>query len=171
MSLKKVNFPNFLKAFPKVILPVHLDAESHLTFSKENKPLPLQLIHAYISPHEKVEGDEFTEYIPCFQIPPQEHFVGVVYWKAQLLDYHYVLNTYTKEGEFIHSYHIGGTRSDGQNIAQLLSTIQPNLQIHMAAGTTKVGDKEYNPTDTKVFKIELLSNGEANIEMDENIWS
>jgi len=170
-AIKKISFPNFLKMFPPVDLPVTLDEQSHLTFSRENKPLPPSLIEKYIIPHDKGDIDEFTEFIPCFRIEGQSEFHAIVYWKAMLMDYNYIMVTYDKKGEFIQSYHIGGTRSDGHQIARLLSTIHPNLQIDLAAGSSPLNADEYSPTDTKVFKIQLLPNGTANIEMDETIWS
>lgn len=171
MALKKITFKNFLECFPNIELPVTLDENTHHTFSQENRPLAPALIQHYIIPHLNTEVDEFTEFIPCFQIPSQPKFEAVVFWRAGLLDYNYIMNTYEKDGSFIKSYHIGGTKSDGQNIARLLCTIQPNLQIHMAAGQGDINQPDYSPTDTKVFKIELLDNGEAHIEMDENIWT
>lgn len=171
MAIKKINFANFLKLFPKVELPITLDEHSHHTFSKENKPLPAALIEKFIIPHDKGQIDEFTEYIPCFRIPEQQDFEAVVYWKAMLMDYNYIMITFDKKGNFIQSYHIGGTRSDGHQIARLLSTIHPSLQIDLAAGSSALNQTEYSPTDTKVFKIQLLPNGTANIEMDETIWS
>jgi triacylglycerol esterase/lipase EstA (alpha/beta hydrolase family) len=171
MSKTRTTFKDFIKAFPAIELPVVLDGNIHHTFSQENKPLRTDFIEEFILPYDKMEVDEFTEYVPCFRLPDQLHFHGVVYWRAALMDYNYVLITFDKKGECIQTYHIGGTKTDGMQLVQLLCTIHPNLKIDLAAGSNALSEEEYEPKETKVFHIQLLEDGTADIEMDETIWS
>ncbi|MDX1684387.1 MAG: hypothetical protein R3275_04070 [Saprospiraceae bacterium] len=168
---KSPDFKEFVRFFPKVELPIQLNEEDHHTFSTQNKPLPLDFIERFISPYEKEASDEFTEYVPCFRLPDTKNFIGLVYWRAKLMDYHYMLNTYEKDGSFKQSIHIGGTRTDGKNMARLVCTIKDKGQIEMVAGSAPVGEKHYDPKDSKVFVVHLDEGGRADIEMNETLLS
>ena len=154
-----------------VELPVSLNEEDHHTFSVENKPLPENLIQQFIRPYEKEDMDEFTEYVPCFRLPKTKEYVGIVFWRAKLMDYHYMLHTYKKNGEFIQAIHIAGIRSDGDTMARLFCTIKDLNTIQLVAGSADIGQKDYEAQESKAFLIELDDNGMADIEMDESLNS
>jgi hypothetical protein len=166
---KRIKFKDFLERFPEVELPIALTEETHHTFSRHNKPLSEEMIAEFIEPHEQDERDEFTEYVPCFRLPEQQAFVGIVYWKAKLLDYNYMLMTFGLDGHFVKAYHISGLKTDGQKMAKLFCTINENLNIHLVAGTSDVTEKEYDASTSKAFIITINEQGTADIEMDENL--
>lgn len=162
-------FKAFVNFFPKVELPINLNEETHHTFSVENKPLPDIYINEFIEPYEKEPIDEFTEYVPCFRLPQTKEYVGVVFWRAKLLDYHYMLHTYDKKGTFIQAIHIAGTRTDGQKMAKLFCTIKDLNTIHLVAGSAPLDDPHYEASESKAFSIDLDDQGRADIEMDETL--
>lgn len=164
-------FKTFLKFFPKMDYPIDLNEDAHHTFSVENKPLPSAFIEAFIQPYEKDEADEFTEYVPCFQLPNNDIYHGIVYWRAKLMDYHYMLNTYEKDGTFIQAIHIAGLRTDGEQVAKLFCTIKDKNHIHLVAGSSSVDQTHYDASTSKAFIIQLEDDGTADIEMDETLFT
>lgn len=158
-STPKLKFSHFLDLFPEVELPVQLTAESHHIFSQNNEPLPEPVIHQYIVPTEDEAPDEFTEYIPCFLVPGTEEFAGVVYWRAGLMNYRYVLLTFTKKGEYIDSRVIAGTFSDGHKVTHAVATIDEDLGIVIVSGEAPSAETPYDPSLSEVTEIELLPDG------------
>lgn len=156
----KHSFQDFLKKFPPVELPVSLTNESHFIFSKENDVLPSSLVEEYIVANDE-EVDEFSEYIPCFRLPDQNNFHGIVYWKAGLLVYEYYLVTFDKNGKFITKQVIAGLKSNRESILQRLAVIDEELIISIAEGTQSDPQKNnYNPSATKAYHMEILSSGD-----------
>ncbi|NJL74490.1 MAG: hypothetical protein HC892_05055 [Saprospiraceae bacterium] len=90
-----IDFQHFIEYFPVLELPIRLDDEVHHTFSLENEPLPLLAIEQYLLPVED-DADELTEFVPCFRVPETYDFHAVVYWKAGIMNYQYILATFEK---------------------------------------------------------------------------
>jgi hypothetical protein len=154
-----VQFHHFLEKFPEVELPVTLSDDTHLDFSKENLPLPPQMIEEHITRYEATEPDEFTEYIACFSIiPTEKDFKIVVYWKAGLLNYDYVLATYDKKGKMLDKKAIAGTKVIGEDIKRSIAIIKEDLTIQVVEGIEEKG-KIFDPEATKTRRYEVLSSG------------
>ena len=154
-----VSFGQFLEMFPLVNLPVTLGEETHRAFSRENEPLQAALIEQWIVP---LEGalDEFSEVIAGFRIPETHDFHAVVYWKAALLTYQYILVTFEKNGTVIDRRVIAGMHSDQRAITQSVATIEEDWMIYVVTGQVNTGnDQDYNPESSKAFEMELLSDG------------
>ena len=164
---KKVTFEDFYEVFPVIDLPVSLGDADHHIFSGQNKPLSQSMIEEFIIPNEKEEVDEFTEFVPCFRIPDQKNFKGLVYWRAKLLDYHYILATFDNNGNVVASSHIAGMRTDGKNIARLVAGVNANLEIDMIVGKDEINSKEYEASASKSFKIIIEESGRLDISMNE----
>ena len=168
-KIKAPSFKDFLKVFPEVELPIALSEDDHHTFSNKNKTLSESMVEEFIRPREMDEIDEFTEYVPCFRLPHHDNYIAIVYWRAKLMDYHYMMQTYTQKGEFIQSIHIAGMRTDGEKIAQLFCHIKENRTIHLVAGSAEADSTKYDPASSKAFKITLNHDGTSEIEMDETL--
>ena len=168
MSTKKPSFSQFLDFFPLIELPVNLTDETLMVFSKENKPLPMPFVNEYIMKHDRTEPDEFTEYVPCFRIPDSEKFHGLVYWKAQLLNYEYHLVTFNEKGEFITGKVLGGTITNGNTVIKTVASIDQDWIIHIVSGEDDVQSPDYNPEDSKAYSMELLSTGDIIFSLNEN---
>lgn len=155
---KKVSFGDYFNKFPTIELPITLGSDTHLEFSKANKPLDPLEVEDFILPMEE-SVDEFTEFIPCFSLPNTAGFFAVVYWKASLMDYQYRLVTYKKGGEIISHQVIAGTFSNGDMIVQSMATIDTYWTIHVVSGQAKANAKEYDPTQSVAKEYELFTDG------------
>lgn len=152
-------FHQFLSKFPVIELPVILNDEAHHTFSTANSPLTEAMIRQFIAPWEAGAEDEFTEYVPCFQLPQTEGFHAIVYWKADLMSYLYTLATYTTKGQAIDRRVIAGTFVKGQTITQSVATINEEREIFVASGQSKVQDDAYDAATSTAYELELAPDG------------
>jgi hypothetical protein len=159
-KLPKVDFRHFLEKFPEVELPITLGEEAHHDFSLTNDPLPTLMIAQYIDLIEGGESDELTEFIACFQIPETGEFYAVVYWKAELMAYQYVLATFSKKGVLIDKRTIAGTYSDGKTLTQSVATIDEDWTIHIVTGQTAVERRVYDASSSTAYELEILPDGQ-----------
>jgi len=158
--VKAVTFNQFLSKFPFIELPVLLNDESHHTFSTENSPLPEAMIQLFIQPIEDAECDEFTEFIPCFQLPVQEEYHSLVYWRAGLLQYHYTLATFSKKGHFIDKRIIAGTFIQEATLTQSVATINESFEIFIASGRGNTQSDEYDAESSTAYELEIAPDGQ-----------
>lgn len=147
-----------LEYFPEVELPVSLTEETVVTFSNSNIPLPGGLIAQTISTWETGD-EEFVEYIPCFKIDGREHFVGIVYWKGELLTYEYILVTFDKQGKMIQRKPISSVHADGSTVKKSVAQIDEDLIIHIMAGESS-DEMRYDPSRSQAFNMEIMPTGE-----------
>ncbi|MCS6929356.1 MAG: hypothetical protein NZM43_07685 [Saprospiraceae bacterium] len=154
-------FSEFVERFPSVPMPVVLGEDTHHVFSQENKPLPEMLTARFILPYEETppEGKDLVEYVPCFAIANTERFVALVWWKAALLSYEYVLATYTPKGELIDRRTIAYTRVEGDKVRRAVSTIDEDWNIFIAEGEASSDDDSFDPTTSRMRELELTSEG------------
>lgn len=152
----KISFEHFLEKFPEIELPITLSDDSAIEFSKNNAPLPSQMIHEFIDDQE----DDFTEYIACLRIPKTHDFHAIIYWKAALMNYQYVLATYDKNEKLIDKSVIAGTYSDGKSLTKSVATIEEDWIIYIVSGQAAANASTYDPTTSNAFNLELLATGE-----------
>jgi len=152
----KISFEHFLEKFPEIELPITLSDDSAIEFSKNNDPLPSQMIQQFIDGEE----DEFTEYIACVRIPNTYDIHAIIYWKAALMNYQYVLATYDKKGKLIDKSVVAGTYSDGKSLTKSVATIDEDWIIYIVSGQAAADAPTYDPTTSNVFNLELLATGE-----------
>lgn len=163
----KIRFKDFVLRFPKVELPIILGNDTHHTFSANNPPLPALYIDKYVALMEGPIEHDFMEIIPCFSIPDTKEFHAIVYWKAGLMDYQYILATYSKQGIPISRRVIGGTFSDGKILAQSIATIDVDWTIHIVTGNSNVDMDTYDAATTTAIEVDLLPDG--NIVTEESV--
>ena len=153
--MSKIKLAHFLEKFPEVELPVILSEDTHLDFSKENDPLSDAMIEQFIGRYEAVEMDDLTEYIACFRIPDTKGFEAIVYWRAALLQYDYVLATYNPLGIMIDKRSIAGTKVKDNAIVRTIATIDEKHHILIAEGAeTHSGGFDANATKSSMLEIE-----------------
>lgn len=155
----RIDFPGFLEKFPELELPVTLREEAHLDFSRINDPLDPVEIGEFILPYEKYQPDDLTEFIACFRIPETHAFHAIVYWRAALMDYQYILATYTKKGEQIDQKVIAGTFSDNETLTWSVATIEQDWEIIIVSGRKKAHQQGYDASSSKASHLELLPDG------------
>jgi hypothetical protein len=153
------DFKIFLEFFPEVELPVTLGEFTHLEFEKENEILPVSVIKTFLEPIQEVESDEHTEYIPGFRIKDTFGFYALVYWKASLMGYHYILSTFTQNGEFIDQRVLAGTLFDGRDIFESVATIGTDWEIVIVSGKKSSESGFYDPAGSTTIRLELLPEG------------
>jgi hypothetical protein len=160
-----IKIDNFIGKFPKVDLPVILSEDAHHEFSKENDPLNTPMIDVFIAKYEANEPDDFTEYIPCFSLPlSNKPFAAIVYWKAGLLTYDYVLATYDmKSGVMLDKRAISGTKVVDNAVKRSVAIIKEDLSIDVAEGVSETG-VEYTAETSKAKRFSILDTG--HIEQD-----
>lgn len=155
----KYKFDFFLSRFPELTLPLVLGEEAHREFSKTNEPLSQELILQFIQPFESMPYDELTEWVPCFRIPETHEFYAIVYWRAGLMDYQYILMTYTRSGDLIDQRAIAGTFSDGKVLTQSVATLDEDWIISIASGQADAQQSDYNASSSRAYQLELLPEG------------
>lgn len=169
-------FESFYAYFPEIELPITLSEEYSGIFSKHNKPLPLEFIESFIlnqnlffgdKIENELENEEIEEYLPCFRLPKNKNYFGIVYWKAALLKYEFILHTFDAKGKSIARQVIASTTSDGTNIRQIVATIDPDLEIYIMGGDSESGNI-YDPENSKAFSLEITEAGQIIHHFEEN---
>jgi hypothetical protein len=154
----RVRFSDFVEKFPEVELPVTLNEEQQMLFSRRNDPLSDSMIEQYILPHEP-EHDEFTEYVPCLSYPATQGFHALVYWKGSLMRHEFILATYSRKGDSIDRKHLSGTRSKDGRIIQSIATLEEDWMIHVVEGIGDTGRHSYQAQESWIIQLELLADG------------
>ena len=139
-------------------MPVTISDEVSREFSKRNEPLPIPLIEHYISAFEDEDPDDLTEYVPCFKIKGTKKMDAVVYWKAGLMTYEYVLMTFSPKGDLIDRRVIAGTKVENEVVVKSVATIDEDYNIFVVGGVNKDG-QEYDPSDSQSVSLQLLQTG------------
>ena len=153
-------FKSFLKYFSKEKLPITLSDESIRYFDKKNEALNQDVIRQFIKQGDAEVDDELTEYVACCKIPDTTSFHAVIYWKAKMLSYDFVLATYNKNGVLIDRKVIAGVRSDGRDVHQSVATIDEEWIVTIVAGSQFGEEENYNPIKSQHTSLELMANGE-----------
>lgn len=167
MKNKAIPFAVLLERFPEVDLPITLTTDTHHIFSTQNKPLTEAMVDRYLKAPDD-ELDEFTEFISCFRLPTAEHYQALVYWKASLLQYEYVLTTFDLKGRFINRQTIAGMKSNGESILKRIATIDDEGVILVAEGVAAADDQPYEASSSHTFQLEISPTGDILQSLSEN---
>lgn len=156
-----ISFEYFLEQFPVAELPITIGEDTVRTISKETQPLNRQVIEQYLMRYEEAAmNEEFTEFIACFQLPVQEQFIGLVYWRADLLQYHYVLVTLdAKTGEQIDRQVISGTSYNGAELIQSSGYISEDLMVFVVSGQGQAEDYDYSAAGSTANRFQITDSG------------
>ena len=160
MKIPSVTFNDFIEKFPEVDLPITLNDESHHIFSRQNDPLSNQMIERFIYPILEEEPSVYGEFLACFRIKDTYDFHAIVFWKAELMDYQYILATFNKKGLLIDKRVIGGTYSDGKLLTQSVATIDDDWSILVVSGQSDAHSATYDASSSKTYQLELLPEGQ-----------
>lgn len=129
----EVNFADFLQFFPAIALPLNLSSDVARMLAHERDPLDEAWAVRFLL-REGEWFDDYTEYMPCFQLPNTGHFYALIYWQADLLGNAFHLVTFEKTGEVIDRAVLASTRYEEKEVVQTVCTIQPNLTISQVQG-------------------------------------
>lgn len=161
MPAKSVSFDFFLDFFPEAPLPLTVGEDTARLISATMPPLSPLLIDTFLLPlEEAMVNDEFTEFVACFQLPPQDDYVSLVYWRADLLQYHYVLVTLKKEnGALIDRRIIAGTSYDGAELTQSSAAITEDQTIYIVSGQGAADDSSYLAAASTAQRYQITKQG------------
>jgi hypothetical protein len=151
------HFDDFIDLFPEIKLPIILSEDSSHLFSAANAPIPQRMLDEHLLPFEE-ETDDYTEYIACFRLPCSE-FHAIVFWKAGLMNYHYVMETFTKGGKLIDKRVIAGTYSDGKTITRSIARIDDDWTIYIMTGQVEGSATSYDANLSRAYELELMPDG------------
>lgn len=158
-------FSKFIDLFQAIPFPVTLHQDAHHDFSNQDKGIRPEFLDEYVVPYIGQTDDEFTEYVPCFQLKAEKNFIAIVLWKAALLEYAYYVMTYNNAGDLIHHQIIAGMKSDGKNVITRIAMIDNDSVIHMVEGVTgNVNTQDYDPSVTRDFTFEITPDGYISLE-------
>lgn len=154
-----MTFNQFVQKFPEEKLPVSITEDSASEFSLENEPLSQKAIEEFILPMEE-DTDDLTEFVPGFRLPDTNDIHAILYWKAGLLSYQYILATFEKNGKLIDRKVIAGTVSDGRSIVRTVARIDEDKTIYMVSGMVEGSlEEEYDASQSTAKELELLPDG------------
>ncbi|MCC6723667.1 MAG: hypothetical protein IT258_04105 [Saprospiraceae bacterium] len=153
-----MTFNQFIQVFPVEKLPISINDESASAYSLENEPLSQKAIEEFILPIE-TDSDELTEFVPGFRLTGLKDATALLYWKAGLLSYQYVLVTFENSGKLIDRQVIAGTVSDGKGLVRTVATIDEAMTIYMVSGFAEGSEDEYDASSSTARELELLPDG------------
>jgi hypothetical protein len=168
-QVPQARFAEFIDFFPELKLPFSLLPDLQ-QIPSDPIPLPGVLLEAYILPFEGNEMDEYTEYIPFGRIADTRSYHAVVYWKAGVLRYEFILATYTLDGHPMSHAIIGGMRYEAEGTIHSVAVIDENLRITIAEGLADEDDALGSPiqNETQTYFMAIKPTGEIIYEMNED---
>ncbi len=152
--------------FPEQDLPQTLSEENLGYYSSENHVLPPDLIRHFLI-YEHTEDDEYVEYVPCFKIKNTENWHAVIYWRAELLNYNFVLACYNKNGILLAKQVLAGINSDGKNLLKSIATIDEDWVIKVIIGEQSEGEYLYDTNKSFITSYELMADGSIISQQEE----
>ncbi len=160
------SFAEFIEFFPLQELPFSLLPDIG-QIQSGTLPLPGIMLEAYILPIEGDEVDEYTEYIPYGRIAGTKDFQALVYWKASVMLYEFILATYTNAGDLISHAIVGGLRSDQEGLLHSVAIIHEDMTITIAEGLSLEEDESLDINKTNTYQMAILPNGYISYDMNE----
>ena len=160
------DFAEFIEFFPELELPLSLLPDVG-QIPVDPLPLPGVLQDAYILPFEADEIDEYTEFVPFGRISGLKDFHAMVYWKAGLLRYEYILATYSKDGDPLSHAIVGGIRYVDEGELHSVAVIHEDLNIVIAEGLADLALLGLDPAQTQTYQMAILPTGMITYETNE----
>lgn len=155
-----IRFAHFLEQFPVLEFPLNLTEETVRTISRQTPPLASRVIEQFILPIEPGQPSELTEFVACARLPEADNFVGVIYWRADLAQYHYTLATFDpKSEELIDRLVIAGTSYDGSEVTQTNAVVTEALLIYQVSGQGTGEDYEYRASNSTARRFQIADSG------------
>lgn len=159
-------FAEFIEFFPLLKAPFSLLPDLQ-QIPSDPIPLPEILLEAYILPFEGDEVDEFTEYIPYGKIEGTKGYHAVIYWKASVMKYEFILATYSLDGQPTSHAIIGGVRYEEEGTIHSVAVVNENFQITIAEGLVEEDSDAVQPQETQSYFMSIQPTGEIVYEMNE----
>lgn len=151
---------DFLARFIEADLPLTIGQDTVGAISKVTKPLPPEMVSDYLLPIEEGQvNDEFTEFVACYRLAA-EAYEAIIYWRADLLQYHYVLATIDiKTGKLIDRRVIAGTTYLDGELTQSSAAINEEMTIYVVSGQGAAGDYDYEASGSTATRFQVAEGG------------
>jgi hypothetical protein len=149
----------FLAYFPIVEPSFTITEESIDHFRQNNEYLSEKAVRDWVIPIEGEEPDEFTEFFPCLRLPSSEAYDAIIYWKASVLKYEFILVTMDKKGKVISKKVIAGMVVEGDVLIKSVAHIDTDLIIHIVTGSF-LGENDLDTDSNLPYSMEIMSSGE-----------
>lgn len=164
-NIPTADFTEFIEFFPPLKPPFSLlpDISQIPSFSL---PLPGVLLDAFILPFEGEEVDEFTEYIPYGRIEGTKDFHALIYWKAGVMQYEFILATYSLEGAPLSHAIIGGLRSDDHGLLHSVAVVHEDMSLTIAEGVA-TEEEEIDLDQTNTYQMTIEPTGQITYGVNE----
>ncbi len=165
--LPTAQFAEFIEFFPPLELPLSLLPDIS-QIPVDPLPLPGVLQEAYILPFESDEIDEFTEYVPYGRLAGTKDYYAMIYWKAGVLRYEYILATYSIDGDPLSHAIVGGLRYEEEGILHSVAMIHEDMSIVIAEGMAQTDEAGLDPEQTQTYQMAILPGGIITYETNED---
>lgn len=159
-------FSEFIEFFPVLELPFSLLPDIS-QIPTDAVPLPDILLDAYILPFEGTEVDEFTEYIPYGRIAGSGDYHAIIYWKAGVLQYEFILATFTLDGQPISHAIIGGIVANEEGMLHSVAVIHEDLTITIAEGVAVEEEENEDLSQTNTYEMAVEPSGNIIYEIND----
>lgn len=160
LKVPQIRFDHFLEQFPELELPFTFSEEAVRTISRETPPLSPRMIEQFILPVEPGQADELTEFVACLRLPEADDYDGIIYWRADLAQYHYTLVTFDRQThEPIQRMVIAGTSYDGQELTQTQAILTEALMIYQVSGQGTGQDYDYAAATSTARRFQITDAG------------
>ncbi|HJW30074.1 MAG TPA: hypothetical protein VJ508_12620, partial [Saprospiraceae bacterium] len=159
-------FAEFIEFFPNLKPPFSLLPDLQ-QIPSDPIPLPGVLQDAYILPFEGDETDEYTEYIPFCKIEGTKGYHALIYWKAGVLRYEFILATYSPEGLPLSHAIIGGMRYEDEGTIHSVAVVDEDIRITIVEGMVDDEKGALQLNQTQSYYMAITPTGEIQYEMNE----
>lgn len=156
----KPHITEFIDLFPEMPLPISITHDTHYFFSKNNAPVSKLMHDHFLQVYDGRDSDAYTEYVACFRIPETFDIHALVYWRANLDGFEYIMISLDKQGKLIEKKIIGRMHMEGDQVIQSVINIEDDWIIYSVEGLTHNAGEPFDPSATKTTNFELLPDGQ-----------
>lgn len=153
-----MDFNQFVQQVPLAEIPLVLSGELQKQLTSLADPLPMPVIED-LMPWEATL-DDMTEILVVARFEQEEGFQAILYWKAELLTYSFILATYDHKGEVIDHEIIAGTEYNNQSIKESVAIIEDDWMIFAAEGSDQIrGDLSFEAKNSRKSNFMVEKDG------------
>ncbi len=137
-----------MQQVPFAEIPLVLSVELQKQLTSLADPLPAPVVKD-LMPWEDL-SDEMTEILVVARFEQEDNFQAMLYWKAELMTYSFILVTYNHKGEVIDHEKVAGTTYGEESVVESVAIIEDDWMIFAAEGSDKLsGDLSFEPDSSK----------------------
>ncbi len=132
-------FESFVEGLEELELPLVLSRELQADISRSKEPMPSDFVKQYLTELSH-SWDEFTELIPVGKISIKKEFTAIIFWKASLMNYEFIIYSFNKKGNVVDWETLASTSIEGDQIKEEVAIIEDDLLIFKAVSSLNAGE-------------------------------